>query len=182
MPFCTGPWVLGMEHGKKLDGVDLDCGHVDVLVVAFVQPNEVLSVVLTLVPILHGLVRRSGADVMLDILAFVAGLAIFNAALERGKMLMRAFINHERRAQKGELVDRHLKDYEEQGVEWLWPTDSNGHLAFGPHQVLVLMGPDDQNGDHPPPLDAPATRIDTQGRNALERLRMTFADHRIFMM
>lgn len=126
--------------------------------------------VLTTVPVVIGLSYGSNADVMIGFLALVAGAAIFNAALERGKAQMRAFIDHEQLSQKSEVIDLLLKDYEEQGVEWLWQTDPKGCLTFGPQQVLDLMGLDPDTSQSVDLISAIARTMDPRGEQDLVRL------------
>lgn len=130
------------------------------------------TAVLTLVPIFTGVITGSQADIMIGFLALVAGTAIFNAALERGKAQMRAFMTHEQLSQKTEVIDLLLKDYEEQGVEWLWQTDAEGCLTFGPQQVLDLMAIH-LGGAGPVNLTSAIEQtMDPRGQRDLKRLKM----------
>jgi len=99
----------------------------------------VQSAALVVVTMTHGLTHGSSNDLLLGALAFVASIALFNAILKSAKEQMRAFKNHEALAQKTEVVDLLLKDYEEQGTEWIWRTDPQGRLVSCPAQILELL-------------------------------------------
>lgn len=135
--------------------------------------------ILTIVPLMTGFIRGSGSDMIIGILALVAGAAIFNATLERGKAQMRAFLNHEALSQKSEVIDLLLKDYEEQGVEWLWRTNETGCLISGPQQVLDLMKVM-VDGGCSELVEAIAQSVDPLGRDALTRLKSAFRDRADF--
>ncbi len=138
------------------------------------------TTVLTLVPLVTGTLTGSGSDIVIGCLSLVAGVAIFNATLERAKAQARAFINLEALTQKTEVVDLLLKDYEEQGVEWLWRTNAAGCLITGPQQVLDLIGV--KAGESCPTslLDAIGSTVDPLGQDAFSRLKTAFADRADF--
>lgn len=103
---------------------------------------------LTLVPVGFGLVWGGPYDIVIGILAFFAGCAICNAALERARAQMKGFITHESLAQKSEVIDLLLKDYEKQGTEWVWRTGPDGKILSLPEPVLELMtGTDHQHAE-----------------------------------
>jgi len=94
---------------------------------------------LTAVPLVFGYFRGSPYDFVIGILALFAGLAIFNAALERARAQMRAFITHEELSQKSEVIDLLLKDYEKQGTDWVWRTGPDGKILSLPQPVHELI-------------------------------------------
>lgn len=97
------------------------------------------SVTLIFVPTIYALAGGASQDFLMAILALVAAAAIFNATLERAKDQMRAFKVHEALSQKTEVVDLLLKDYEEQGNEWIWRTNAAGKVISCPPQVSNLL-------------------------------------------
>jgi len=97
------------------------------------------AITLTTVPFYHGVAEGTSSDLLLGLLALFASGAIFNAALERAKAQMRAFRSNEALTQQNEVVDLLLKDYEEQGAEWIWRTNEQGELVSCPKQVSHLL-------------------------------------------
>jgi len=132
------------------------------------------TVTMTLVPLACGLYWGSSPDLLISALAVVAGVAICNAALERARSQMKAFANHESLLHKSEMVDLLLKDYEEQGVEWVWRTDVNGRILTCPQQVLEHISNDEKGNDKFDLLQSFADHIAPQGENDLERIRTAF--------
>lgn len=133
------------------------------------------TTVLALVPVSSFAFGGSPHDLLLGFLALVAGIGVFNATLERAKDQMRAFLNHEDLAQKTEVVDLLLKDYEEQGTEWIWRTDAEGCLLSCPGQVLELLGAEE--GQESPELliDAIAAHIHPDWREDVAKISAAFA-------
>ncbi|MCR9137212.1 MAG: EAL domain-containing protein [Alphaproteobacteria bacterium] len=190
----AGLWCLGMilfyphvSGNEKTILTTVMTGSLALGTVGFSQAPRaafwylgIQTTTLTLVPLVYGLRTGSVPDLVIAGLALLAGMAIFNAALERAKSQFKAFVNHESLLQKGEVIDLLLKDYEEQGVEWVWRTDSDGHILNCPQQVLELISDGDDNGARLVMLDALTTHVDQQGTSDLERVRAAFDARREF--
>ena len=134
------------------------------------------AVTITLVPLLYGLYWNSTPDLLLSALAFVAGVAIFNACLQSARDQMRAFVNHEALKQKSEVIDLLLKDYEEQGVELMWSTDAEGKMTNCPHQIKELIGDPKRLESGATMIDILSTSIDPQGTDDLAKVASAFAE------
>ena len=132
------------------------------------------TVTMTFVPVLHGIMIGEAAHMMIGGLALVAGVAIFNASLERAKEQMRAFLGNEALKQKGEVIDLLLKDYEEQDAEWLWQTDAKGQFVSGPAQVLTILELSRDDLGQVNLIEAIAHRIEPGGQADLERVQRAF--------
>lgn len=87
-----------------------------------------------------GIIDGSNTDYLIALLALAAGAGVFNAVLERAKASMKAFNDHEQLAEKNEVIDLLLKDYEEQATEWLWQTNSKLCIRRAPQPVLDMLG------------------------------------------
>lgn len=133
---------------------------------------------MTIVPLAYGLYWDSTPDFIIAALGLVAGIAIFDAALERARTQMKAFVNHESLLQKSEVVDLLLKDYEEQGVEWVWRTDSIGRILTCPQPVLELISNDEQTDLAM--LMSLTQHVDAQGASDLERVTAAFDEKHEF--
>ena len=134
------------------------------------------AVTITLVPLLYGLYWNSTPDLLLSALAFVAGVAIFNACLQSARDQMRAFVNHEALKQKSEVIDLLLKDYEEQGVELMWSTDAEGKMTNCPHQIKELIGDPKRLESSATMVDILSASIDPQGTDDLAKVASAFAE------
>ena len=132
------------------------------------------TVTLTAVPLIYGLYWNSTPDLIIASLALLAGFAIGNAALERARAQMKAFVNHESLLQKSEIIDLLLKDYEEQGVEWVWRTDAAGKLLTCPKQVMNLITETGSSERSLNLLEALQQHVDSQGAEDLERVSEAF--------
>lgn len=130
---------------------------------------------LTLVPLVHGLFWGTSSDLMIAALALFAGLAIGNTVLERARAQLIAFKNTEALKQKTEVVDLLLKDYAEQGVEWIWKTDKYGALVACPDQVLDLMPMGPRADGSIEFLGTMARYIDPSGNKELQKVTNAFA-------
>lgn len=94
---------------------------------------------LVFVPFYHGAFGGTVSDFMIGLLALIASFEVFSTTLERAKAQMKAFKNTETLAQKNEVVDLLLKDYEEQGAEGTWRTNESGHLVACSRHVLESL-------------------------------------------
>ncbi len=131
------------------------------------------TLTMTLVPLVCGIYWGSTPDLLLAALALIGGIAICNAALERARSQMKAFKDQQSLVQQNEIVDLLLKDYEEQGVEWIWRTDAQGNLLTCPQPVLKLLS--DNRPIHGACLiDTLEDHIDPQGKDDLDRVRAAF--------
>ncbi len=117
-----------------------------------------------------GVVTGSGTDYTIALLALAAGGGIFNAVLERAKSSMKAFNDHEQLAEKSDVVDLLLKDYEAQATEWFWQTDAAGFLLRAPQQVLDMLGVAHADMDRGHLLTLLGKCTTEEGKGALERL------------
>lgn len=126
------------------------------------------------VPTLNALVTGRSQDLLLGVLAVVASAAVFNAVLERAKSQMKAFKNHEALIQKTEVVDLLLKDYEEQGNEWIWRTDASGHLVSCPRQVLDLISVDEGTLNETSLVSAIDKKVEAEGHSEISKIRKAF--------
>ena len=133
------------------------------------------SVTLVSVPFGHWLLTGSRQELLLSVLAVVASAAILNSVLERAKAQMRAFKDHEALAQQTEVVDLLLKDYEEQGSEWIWRTDAGGNLVSSPRQVLGLLGIDESALHQTSLLAAISTAVEPEGQADVDKVKDAFA-------
>lgn len=126
------------------------------------------------VPVLNAFTYGTSQDLLLGCLALVASVAIFNAALERAKSQMRAFKNHEALAQQTEVVDLLLKDYEEQGTEWIWRTDADGKLISCPRHILNLLSvcETEVRGTHL--IHAIEQQVKSDGQSEVRKIRSAF--------
>ena len=129
---------------------------------------------LVTVPTIHWYRTGTPEELLLAVLAVVASAAILNSVLERAKAQMRAFKNHEALVQQTEVVDLLLKDYEEQGSEWIWRTDARGRLVSSPRQILPLLGIDAVELEQADMLGAIAQSVDMEGQADVERIRHAF--------
>ncbi len=184
----AGLWCLGMilfypfvSGNEKTILTTVMTGSLALGTVGFSQAPRaafwylgIQTITLTTVPLVYGLYWNSTPDLIIASLAFLAGMAIFNAALERARAQMKAFVNHESLLQKSEIIDLLLKDYEEQGVEWVWRTDSTGKLLTCPKQVLELITEADNTGCGITLLDALQKHIDPQGAADFDRVSDAF--------
>lgn len=93
----------------------------------------------TMVAIGSAIARGSYYDLLLGFLCVAAGLSVLVVVIERGKSDIEAFRDHEKLAEKSEVIDLLLKDYEAQATEWLWQTDGMGCFISVPEQVLSLL-------------------------------------------
>ncbi len=134
------------------------------------------AVTFVLVPSLHASFSGTSHDLLLGVLAMVAAWAIFNATLERAKAQIKAFKNHEDLAQKTEVVDLLLKDYQEQSNEWIWRSDANGNLISCPGQVLALLGVDKDVMQETNLVTAILAAVDKEGRGEVEKIRSAFRE------
>lgn len=134
------------------------------------------AVTLISVPIFFGLITGNSVDSLLGVLAMVASAAIFNSVLESAKAQMRAFKNHEALAQKTEVVDLLLKDYEEQGSEWIWKTDTDGRLISCPHQILDLLSIDDGEMQLTDLVGVLGQSVEADGQSEVTKVRRAFND------
>ena len=130
---------------------------------------------LTLVPLVYGLIWGTGSDLMIAALALFAGLAIGNTVLERAKSQMLAFKNTEALTQKTEIVELLLKDYAEQGVEWIWKTDADGRIVACPEQILGLMKTAQVGNANLNLLDALASIVEKNGDDERAKVSAAFA-------
>ncbi|WP_299722202.1 EAL domain-containing protein [uncultured Tateyamaria sp.] len=129
---------------------------------------------LVLVPTLYAFTVGSSQDLLLGVLAVVVSAAVFNAVLERAKNQMRAFRNHEALAQKTEVVDLLLKDYEEQGNEWIWRTDADGRLISCPRQVLELMSLSEDDLHETSLVLAIDKTVEEEGQSEISKISKAF--------
>lgn len=130
---------------------------------------------LIIVPNVTGFLVGSSYDHLLGTLAIVVSAAIFNATLEQAKNQMRAFKNHEALAHKTEVVDLLLKDYEEQGNEWIWRTDSQGHLTSCPRPILDLLSVDETALRDTNLIEAIHDKVSAAGKTEVGKIRRAFA-------
>ncbi len=134
------------------------------------------AVTLFSVPTLHGALKGAPQDFLHGVLALVAAAAIFNAVLERAKSQMRAFKNHEALAHKSEVVELLLKDYEEQGNEWIWRSDANGLFVSCPRPVLELLGIGVEEMTETALFQAIEAKIEPEGTAELDKISQAFAE------
>lgn len=184
----AGLWCLGMvlfypfvSGNEKTILTTVMTGSLALGTVGFSQAPRaafwylgIQTVTLTTVPLVYGLYWSSTPDLIIASLALLAGVAIFNTALERARSQMKAFVNHESLLQKSEVIDLLLKDYEEQGVEWVWRTDSTGKLLTCPQQVLDLITDAEETEGSLTMLDALVKHVDPRGASDLERVSEAF--------
>ena len=138
------------------------------------------TVTLTSVPLVFGLIWGTTADLMLAALAFISGVAIFNATLERARTQMKAFLNFESLNQKVEVIDLLLKDYEEQGEEWVWQTDAEGKVISCPAQVLALMNISNLTGRAICMWNILKAHVDPRGEHDLALVNAAFTEKQEF--
>ncbi len=136
----------------------------------------VQAVTLTSVPVLFAVFNGTSHDLLLGVLALVASGAIFNATLERAKEQMRAFKNLESLSQKTEVVDLLLKDYEEQGSEWIWKTNAAGQIVSCPSQILDLLDVQDYELHRVDLLDAIRTSVDEDHQSEVQKVLYSFEE------
>ena len=134
------------------------------------------AVTLSSVPVYHGLVLGGSHDFLLGVLALVASAAIFNTVLESAKAQMRAFQDHEALTHKTEVVDLLLKDYEEQGSEWVWRTDAEGSLVSCPRQILELLSIDERDLSATNLVTAISDSVEANGRSQVSKVVNAFAE------
>ncbi len=134
-----------------------------------IQASTLISV-----PTFFAITAGNSQNYLLGILALVASVAIFNTVLERAKAQMRAFLDHEELAQKTEVVDLLLKDYEEQATEWLWQTNANGALISCPEQVKRLLVPEPFDGELRF-LDVAAVAVAPEGQEQVIKIGNSFS-------
>lgn len=134
------------------------------------------AVTLTSVPTLYALTSGTSQDLLLGVLAVVAALAILNATLESAKEQMRAFKNHEALSQKTEVVDLLLKDYEEQGSEWIWRTNAAGHLVSCPPQILDLLAINDTELKEVDLITAIRKSVDADHQSEVHKVQKSFGE------
>lgn len=128
------------------------------------------TVVSFLVALSTGIVTGSATDCLIAFLALAAGAGVFNAVLERAKSSMKAFNNHEQLAEKSEVIDLLLKDYEEQATEWLWQTNGQFCIHRAPQQVLDMLGVSRSEMASVCLLDAITRRVTNECTQDLSRL------------
>ncbi len=128
------------------------------------------------IPTLHGMLNGAPQDILLGVLALVAAAAIFNAVLERAKSQMRAFKDHEDLAHKTEVVDLLLKDYEEQGNEWIWRSDANGLLVSCPRPVLALLGIESERMAQTELFEAIKTKVEPDAKSEVHKISRAIAE------
>jgi diguanylate cyclase (GGDEF)-like protein len=129
---------------------------------------------LILVPSLYAFVFGTSHDLLLGVLAVVVAAAVFNAVLERAKTQMHAFKDHEALAHKTEVVDLLLKDYEEQGNEWIWRTDAQGKLISCPRPILDLLALDESALSHVNLFGAVKDAVAAEGEGEIRKIRKAF--------
>ncbi|MEM6939325.1 MAG: EAL domain-containing protein [Pseudomonadota bacterium] len=115
-------------------------------------------------------------DLLLGFLSLTASAALLNAVIERAKDQMRAFRDHEELAQKTEVVDLLLKDYEEQGTEWMWRTDRAGCLVSCPRQILHLLNINDDARLEVPLLAALKAQLAQEGQEEVQKIVQAFSE------
>ncbi|MDW3223330.1 MAG: EAL domain-containing protein [Paracoccaceae bacterium] len=123
-----------------------------------------------------GIATGSGTDYLIAFLALAAGGGVFNAVLERAKSSMRAFNDRESLAEKSEVVDLLLKDYEEQATEWLWQTNGDLCIRRAPQQVLDMLGVSPGETTSLSLLEAISARVSDENCPDLERLQTAFSN------
>ncbi len=182
-------WCLGMvlfypfvQGDQKAIVTTVMAGSLALGTVGFSQaPRAALSylsiqtVTLTLVPLVYGATFGQGSDLVISVLALIAGVAIGNTALERARSQMRAFTNTEALTQKTEVVELLLKDYAEQGVEWIWKTDVAGRILVCPQQIRNMMCSQAQGPEPLPLLDALQPRVEPSGMDELTKVQSAFS-------
>lgn len=127
------------------------------------------------IALVAGIATGSGTDYMIAFLALAAGGGIFNAVLERAKSSMRAFNDREALAEKSEVVDLLLKDYEEQSTEWLWQTNDALCIERAPQPVLDMLGVSPAKKSTFSLLDAISERNSDEACPDLARLQAAFS-------
>lgn len=182
-------WGLGMvlfypivEGDGKSIMICVIVGSVSLGTVGFSQAPRaafwylgIQTVVFTIVPMWRWAVTGGAHELLLSLLALVAFGAILNTVLERGKAQMRAFKNHEALVQQTEVVDLLLKDYEEQGSEWIWRTDARGCVVSCPRPILSLVGIDEAQMARTRLLPALAARVEADGGADIAKIKVAFA-------
>lgn len=125
----------------------------------------------TLVATGTGMMGGNLTDYVLAFLIFTAGLSVLNAVIERGKASVAAFQNLENLAEKTEVIDLLLKDYEEQTTQWVWQTDADGNIERAPVQVLALLDLPPDKAPHTNLLEAVAEKTTPDCRPDVDKLR-----------
>lgn len=138
------------------------------------------TMTLTLVPFVCGIYRDSNTDLAIAGLALLAGGAIFNSVLERARSQMKAFHDQESLLQKNEMIDLLLKDYEEQGTEWVWKTDANGKIVICPQYIKDLISNPQYSQPEIVMLDALKTHIEDVGMDDFENVSNAFSARQEF--
>jgi len=132
------------------------------------------AVTMTTVPLITGLYLNNHSDLLLAALALVGGVAICNATLASARNQMKAFNDQQSLFEQSEVVDLLLKDYEEQGVEWIWRTDATGRITTCPQPVLELLSDYDDDSEESTLLRSLSSCVDEQGATDFERVALAF--------
>ncbi len=94
-----------------------------------------------------GLTIGTSTDIAVGILSVFAFAALTKSVLDRGRSTIEAFSNLEKLAEKTEVVELLVKDYEAKATEWLWQTDRDGQIIMAPDLIVELLGgPDVYDG------------------------------------
>ena len=134
------------------------------------------AMTLVSVPTLYALTAGTSHDLLLGVLGLVASAAICNATLESAKEQMRAFKNLEALSHKTEVVDLLLKDYEEQGSEWIWRTDGAGRLVSCPSQILELLAIPDDDPEEVDLTAAISKSVDLKHQSEVDKIKKAFCE------
>lgn len=138
------------------------------------------TVTMVFVPLSYGLYWQSTGDIIIAGLALVGGFGIGNATLERARAQIKSFINYENLAQKNEVIDLLLKDYEEQGNELMWRTDASGKTTALPASMNGVFGSEFAKENASNMLDLLEEKIEPHGVEEFRKVRRAFYRHTEF--
>ncbi len=127
---------------------------------------------LAIVCVIVGAASGNIVDTVFGIACLFAAATIAHIILERQATQLQAFVNVEELNQKTEVIDLLLKDYETQGVEWIWRTDKTGKILSLPQPIeQMLLGFDgaEHHGDLLPFLRSHTTELSCEALRSLRR-------------
>ncbi|MFD0917445.1 EAL domain-containing protein [Pseudahrensia aquimaris] len=102
----------------------------------------IAGMVHTVVTLVSFAVSQAFGDLTLAIFSAVATAGLVLAVRQSDITLREQFGGRLQLAEKNEVINLLLKDYENQSSEWLWETDADGRIMRAPHQVYDMLGID----------------------------------------
>jgi diguanylate cyclase (GGDEF)-like protein len=86
-----------------------------------------------------GVMHGSVSDILIPLLCGFAFVTLAKSLLDRARADLEAHRNLEKLAEKTEVVELLVKDYEAQATEWMWQTDCQGRLLVAPDLIMELL-------------------------------------------